>query len=141
MYLGWILGVSRYILSVLVWPGMPQYGDYVPTSWKNHIVLTIFPLGRSNCLQITKNNFSRFLAFTPLFRRFALSGVVHVKELDEIDRSVSKILHFMASGSVLENLSKIYRASIEHLSNIFRTSIEHLSKLSRKSNRSFITLH
>ena len=38
--------------------------------------------------------------FTPLFRRFTLSGVVHREELFEIYRFISKILHFMASGSV-----------------------------------------
>ena len=51
--------------------GTPQYGDYVATSWKNDIFcqnddfLTIFPLGRSNCVQIRKNNFSRFFGFLP----------------------------------------------------------------------------
>ena len=37
---------------------------------QNAVFLTIFPLGRSNCLQITKNNFSRFLAFYPLISAF-----------------------------------------------------------------------
>ena len=37
---------------------------------QNDVFLTIFPLGRSNCLQITKNNFSRFLAFYPLISAF-----------------------------------------------------------------------
>ena len=62
-----------------------------------------------------KTTFHVFSLFTPLFRRFTLSGVVHGEELFEIYRSVSKILNFMASGSVSENLSKIYRKSIENL--------------------------
>ena len=41
-----------------------------------------------------------FFLFTPLLRHFTLPGVVHANELDEIHRSVSKILHFMPSGSV-----------------------------------------
>ena len=128
--------------------GMPQYGGYVPTSCKNHIVLNFFPLGRSNWLHIARNNFLRFRLFGPLFRRFRLSRVSSAINIEEIYRFISKILHFMPSGSVLgrfcvlctklmalaskiyrksiENLSKIYRKSIEHLSNIYRRSIEHL---------------
>ena len=55
---------------------MPQYGDYVPTFWKNYIscpndvFLTIFPLGRSNWLKVTKNRFPRFLHFYPLISAF-----------------------------------------------------------------------
>ena len=37
---------------------------------QNDVFLTIFTLGRSNCLQITKNNFLRFLAFYPLISTF-----------------------------------------------------------------------
>ena len=74
-----------------------------------------------------------FWLFTPLFRRFRLSGVVLGEELFEIYRFVSSILHFMPSGSISENLSKIYRKSIENLSKICRKSIEHLSEIYRKS--------
>ena len=37
---------------------------------QNDVFLTIFPLWRSNCLQITKNHFLRFLAFYPLISMF-----------------------------------------------------------------------
>ena len=63
--------------------GMPQYGLGTPSMGimsrplgkmtffcQNDVFLSIFPLGRSNCLQITKNNFSRFLAFYPLISAF-----------------------------------------------------------------------
>ena len=60
-----------------------------------------------------------FCLFTPLFRRFRLSRAWHAQDLDEIYRLVSKILNFMACGSVFdrfcvevlkmgENLMKIY---------------------------------
>merc|ERR1712167_91811 len=74
-----------------------------------------------------------FWLFTPLFRRFTLSGVVFEIEHDETHRLVSSILHFMPSGSISENLSKFYRKSIENLSKIYRKSIENLSKIYRKS--------
>ena len=100
--------------------------------------MTRFSCRCSNWLQITKNNFLHFLAFYPLVRRFTLSGVVHVKELDEIYRSVSKNLNFMASGSIFENLSKINRKSIENLLKIYRKSIENRSKIYRKAYRKSI---
>ena len=89
--------------------------------------------GRSKWLKITKNNFLRFWLFTPLFRRFRLPRVSQTTDLDEIYRLVSKILHFMPCGSVLENQSKIYRKSIEIVSKIYRKSIEIVSKIYRKS--------
>ena len=60
-----------------------------------------------------------FCLFTPLFRRFRLSRVWHAQECEEIYRLVSKILNFMACGSVFDrfcvealkmakNLMKIY---------------------------------
>ena len=43
-----------------------------------------------------------FCLFTPLFRRFRLSRAWHAQDLDEIYRLVSKILNFMACGSVFD---------------------------------------
>ena len=97
------------------------------------VKLTTFSCRCSNWLQIAKNKFSRFSLFTPLFRRVTLSSVAHASGFDEIYRSVSKIINFMASGSISENLSKIYRKPIEHLSKIYRESIEHLSNIYRTS--------
>ena len=93
----------------------------------------IFHVGAQIGCKSRKTTSRVFWVFTPLFRRFTLSGVVHGEELFEIYRFVSSILHFMPSGSISENLSKIYRKSIENLSNIYRTSIENLSKIYRKS--------
>ena len=86
----------------------------------------IFHVGAQIGCKSRKTTFYVFWLFTPLFRRFTLSGVVHGEDLFEIYRFVSSILHFMPSGSISENLSKIYRTSIEHLPKIYRTSIEHL---------------
>ena len=43
-----------------------------------------------------------FCLFTPLFRRFRLSRVWHAQECEEIYRLVSKILNFIACGSVFD---------------------------------------
>ena len=61
----------------------------------------IFHVGAQIGCKSRKTTFYVFWLFTPLFRRFTLSGVVHREELFEIYRFISKILHFMASGSVL----------------------------------------
>ena len=82
----------------------------------------IFHVGAQIGCKSRKTTFYVFWLFTPLFRRFRLSGVVLGEELFEIYRFVSSILHFMPSGSISENLSKIYRKSIEHLSKIYRKS-------------------
>ena len=71
-----------------------------------------------------------FFGFLPPY--FDVSGVLaypNGSRFDEIYRFVSSILHFMPSGSISENLSKIYRKSIENLLKIYRTSIENLSKI------------
>ena len=103
----------------------------------------IFPSGRSNWLQITKNRFLRFLPFyprlIPLYGHFRLSHALQTVDLEEIYRLVPKILNFMACGLVLRSFSvscknfvgsasKIYRNSIESLSKFYRNSIENLSK-------------
>ncbi len=86
MDLRWIWSGSGVDLGVAleVWPGYaPVWSGYAPV-WglcrdlleKSHffvkmiVFFTIFPLGHSNCLQITKHNFSRFLAFYPLISAF-----------------------------------------------------------------------
>ena len=127
--------------------GTPQYGDYVPTSWKNCIFsskcrfLTIFPLGRSNWLQITKNNFLRFLAFYPLISAFqAFWCIANGRSWRDLSIPIKNswfhamwlgIRPFLCSmyeshGLGIVSLSKIYRKSIENLSKIYRTSIENL---------------
>ena len=70
-----------------------------------------------------KATFYVFGFFTLLFRRFTLSSVAHGSKLDEIYRFISTILHFMPSGSIFENLLKIYRKSMENLSKIYRNSM------------------
>ena len=72
----WILGVSRYILSVLLWPGYaPVWGLCADLLEKSHFFFKIakFSCRCSNWLQIAKNNFSRFLAFYPLISAFQAS--------------------------------------------------------------------
>ena len=131
--------------------GTPQYGDYVPTFRKNDIFCqndVFFPLGRSNWLQITKNNFLRFLAFYPLISAFhalwrsswrrtfrdlsfrIINSSFHAVWLD-IRKSIENLTKIYRKS--IENLSNIYRKSIENLSNIYRTSIENLSNIYRKS--------
>ena len=67
-----------------------------------------------------------FGLFTPLFRRFTLSGVVFEIELDETHRLVSSILHFMPSGS-------IQRFSIDFRQMFDRCSIDFLQIFDRFS--------
>ena len=59
-----------------------------------------------DALKMTENHektmFLVFCLFTPLYRRFRLSRVWHAQEHEEIYRLVSKILNFMAYGSVFE---------------------------------------
>ena len=93
----------------------------------------IFHVGAQIGCKSRKTTFYVFGLFTPLFRRFRRSSVSHGSRFDEIYRFVSSILHFMPSGSISENLSKIYRKSIEHLSKIYRTSIGNLSNTYRTS--------
>ena len=114
----------------------------------NDVFLTIFPLGRSNWLQITKNNFLRFLAFYPLISAFqAFWCIANDRSWRDLSIPIKNswfhamwlgIRPFLCSmyeshGLGIENLSKIYRKSIEHLSKIYRKSIENLSKIYRKS--------
>ena len=73
--------------------GAPPYGDLCADLLKNAFFLKKGSKSR-------KTFFYVFSLFTSLFRRFTLSGIVLVKELDEINRSVSKNRHFMPSGSV-----------------------------------------
>ena len=87
-----------------------------------------------------ENKFLRFCIFTPLYRCFNFFHALQTIDFEEIYRSVSKVLDFMACGSVLgrfgvfaryilQNLSKSYRNSIGILSKFYWTSIEILSKL------------
>ena len=112
--------------------------------------------GVQNGCKSWKTMFYVFCFFTPLYWHFRLSHELQTIDLEEIYRLVSKILNFMACGSVLgrfsvscknfvasaskiywkinEILSKFYRNSIEILSNFYRSSIENLSKSYRISN-------
>ena len=85
-----------------------------------------------------------FCIFTSLYPRFRLSRAWQTIDLEEIYRLVSKILNFMACGSVLgrffvfcksfvASASKIYRISIELRTKFYRNSIEILTKLYRNS--------
>ena len=60
----------------------------------------IFHVGGQIGCKSRKTTFYVFWLFTPLFRRFTLSGVVFEIEHDETHRLVSSILHFMPSGSI-----------------------------------------
>ena len=102
-----------------------------------------------------KQGFTVFCLCTPLDRRFMLCRASQTIDIEKIYRLVSKILNFMACGSVLgrfcvhyknfvasaskiyrksnKNLSKFYRNSIEILSKFYRNSIEVLSKFYRSS--------
>ena len=91
---------------------------------QNDVFGAVFLLGHQIACKSRRTTSHIFWLFTSLFRCFTLSGVAHREEIFEIYRFISKILHFMPSGSISENLSKIYRTSIENLSNIYRKSIE-----------------
>ena len=92
---------------------VPRMAQLWPTSWKNGRFLMIFPLGRSNWLQITKKSFYVFCIFAPLYRRFRPSRVLQTIELEKIYRFVLKILNFMPYGSVLSRFCDLYRFSID----------------------------
>ena len=118
-----------------------------PKSLKNVSFSRFFHQGAQIGCKSRKTGFYVFCLFTPLYGRFRLSRASQTIDIEKIYRLVSKILNFMASGSVLgrfcvqcKNLvasaSKIYRNSIEILSKsneilskFYRNSIEILSKL------------
>ena len=97
-------------------------------------------MGCSKLLQIVeKTMLYVFCLSTPLDRRFMLCRASQTIDIEKIYRLVSKILNFMACGSVLGHFcvqcknfvgsaSKIYRNSIEILSKLYRNYIEILSK-------------
>ena len=58
-----------------------------------------------------KTMFYVFCLFTPLYRRFRLSRALQTIDLEEIYRLVSKILNFMACGSVLSRFCVSYTIS------------------------------
>ena len=65
--------------------------------------------GAQICWKSRKTTFYVFCLFTPLDRRFRLSRASQTVDLDEIYRMVSKILDFMASGSVLSRFCVFHR--------------------------------
>ena len=74
-----------------------------------------------------KTRFYIFYFFTPLYGRFRLSHALQTIDLEEIYRLVSKIVSFMACGSVLGRFSvpcKNFVGGIENLSKFYRNSIE-----------------
>ena len=58
-----------------------------------------------SCLAAT---FYVFCVFTPLYRRFSLSHALQSVDLEDIYRLVSKILNFMACGSVFGRFCVLY---------------------------------
>ena len=126
------------------WPQSSQNDDFCVRKLPRWRLLLIFYWGAQNAWKCRKTKFYVFCLFTPLYRRFRLSRVWHAQECEEIYRLVSKILNFIACGSVLgrfsvscENFvgsaSKVHRNSIEILSKFYRNSIEILSKFSWNS--------
>ena len=75
-----------------------------------------------------KTIFYVFCFYTPLYRCFRPSRVSQTIDLEEIYRLVSKILHFMACGSVLGSFTVLARYILETLLKIYRNSIEISSK-------------
>ena len=85
-----------------------------------------------------KTGFYVFCVFTPLYGRARLYRALQTIGLEEIYRLVSKILNFMACGSVLgrfsvscKNFVTSARKSIEILLKFYRNSIEIISKIYR----------
>ena len=69
--------------------------------------------------------------FTPSCGGFKLSRTSQTIDLEEIYRLVSKILNFMACGSVLGRFSVSYKNFVGSASKIYGKSIEILSKFYR----------
>ena len=69
-----------------------------------------------------------FCLFTSLYWRFRLSHALQTVDLEEIYRLVSKILNFMACGSVLGRFSVSCKNFVGSASKIYRNSIEILLK-------------
>ena len=82
--------------------GRPWVGGRPIKSYQFSLIFVNFHWGVQNWLKIVKNNFLRFCLFTPLYRCFRLSRVLHAQDLDEIYRLVSKILNFTPCGSVFD---------------------------------------
>ena len=61
--------------------------------------------GSQNGCKSRKTIFYVFGPFTPFYHRFRLSSMFQTIDIEEIYRLVSKILNFMAYGSVLSRFS------------------------------------
>ena len=75
-----------------------------------------------------KTMFYAFCLFTSLYGRFRFSRALQTIDLEEIYRLVSKILNFMACGSVLGRFCVSCKNFIASASKIYRKSKEILSK-------------
>ena len=84
--------------------GLPSKSMEVHGSpWKSmeiHGHIKKISTGVQNGWKCRKTGFYVFCLFTPLFRCFRLPRVPQREELFELYRLISKILHFMPSGSV-----------------------------------------
>ena len=88
----------------------------------------IFFIMWSKWLKIGKAMFYVFCLFTSLRGRFRLSPVSQTIDLEEIYRLVSKILNFMACGSVLGRFFVSCKSFVGSASKFDRDPIEILSK-------------
>ena len=70
--------------------------------------------GVQNGWKCRKARFYVFCLFTPLYRCFRLPRVPQREELFELYRLISKILHFMPSGSVSKIYAKIKALRMLH---------------------------
>ena len=125
MYLGRICAYLRCIwvylnLSGCIWgeSGMyPKISTGVQIGWKSR-----------------KTGSHIFCIFTSLYGRFRLSHALQTVDLEEIYRLVSKILHFMACGSVLGRFGVFARCILEILSKFYWNSIEILQEIQKRFN-------
>ena len=72
----------------------------IENSWKSTDILRKVQQVFKMAENAEKPGFTVFCLFTPLFRCFRLPRVPQREELFELYRLISKILHFMPSGSV-----------------------------------------
>ena len=103
MDLGRIRGVSGVCLKCiwidLVWIGVGLRCIFVDLTYMFPKFQQALKLAESREKQVPT-----FFAFLPpLYRRFRPSGALQTIDIEEIYRFISKIIHFMPSGSVFEN--------------------------------------
>ena len=125
-----IYGNPWISMEIHGYPSMEVHGN----PWKSMEIHGKFQQALKMAENREKTTFCVFLLFTPLYRRFRLPRVA-TRELFEIYRLVSKILHFTPCGSVFGRFCVLCKNLLTFVSNPFPSFPSSLS-LARRNARS-----